>query len=317
MRRIDEGRHVADRGRIEDRDVGFHAGTQDAAVGDADAHRRPRREAANRVLERDQPFVAHVLAEDARERSPRARVGLRFRERPVLGARARIGADRNHRVRQRQPHVVFAHDRDDDRGLAAIGDDEVHRRVARILAHLLANLDEVLPFPLAERRIEHRRDHHAGAAAGSVPLVLPVLRVGIVHVALDAVAQGRILEPGDHLIEAAFPDPQRQAGIEAVRGAIVRIHVSGDVEAARPRLVEALQHVGHPPPVRLVGGLEVPHLRGDVRALGDGEHLVERRHDLTGLGSLVRDVDAAVLLGHFRELDDLVGRGEAAGHVLQ
>ena len=39
--------------------------------------------------------------------------------------------------------------------------------------------------------------------------------------------------------------------------------------------------------------------------------------DLRALGSLVRDVDAAVRGGHLRQRDEFVGRGEAAGHVLQ
>jgi hypothetical protein len=82
------------------------------------------------------------------------------------------------------PHVVFAHDRDDHVGLAGIGDDEIHHRIARVLPHLLADLDHVLALPLPQRGIEHGGDHHAGAAAGSVPLVLPVLGVGIVHVFL-------------------------------------------------------------------------------------------------------------------------------------
>ena len=58
------------------------------------------------------------------------------------------------------------------------------------------------------------------------------------------------------------------------------IHVGGDVEAARARGLEVLQHFRHASPVRLVGGLEVPHFRGNVRALGHREHFVERRDDL-------------------------------------
>ena len=38
---------------------------------------------------------------------------------------------------------------------------------------------------------------------------------------------------------------------------------------------------------------------------------------LRALRSLVREVDAAVARGDFGELDDLVGRGEPVGHVLQ
>src|SRR5262245_17353478 len=41
---------VVDCLRVEDRHVGLHAGPQDAAIGDADAHRWTRREAADRIL---------------------------------------------------------------------------------------------------------------------------------------------------------------------------------------------------------------------------------------------------------------------------
>ena len=86
-----------------------------------------------------------------------------------------------------------------------------------------------------------------------------------------------ILEAREHLVEAAFAHPQRQAGVEAVRRAIVGIHVGGDVEPAGAGRVECFKHFRHAAPVGLVGGLEVPHFGGNVRALGHGEHLVERR----------------------------------------
>ena len=119
--------------------------------------------------------------------------------------------------------------------------------------------------------------------------------LAIVHVALDAIALGGILQPLQHRFEAALADPQRQARVETVRGAIVRIHVGRDVEAARARGLEVLEHLAHASPVGLVGGLQVPHFRGNVGALGHREHLVERGDDLVRLRTLVRDVDAAML----------------------
>ena len=61
----------------------------------------------------------------------------------------------------------------------------------------------------------------------------------------------------------------------------------------------------------------MPHFRGNVGALGHREHLVERGDDLVRLGTLVRDVDAAMLPRDLRELDNLVGRRESPRHVLQ
>ena len=56
-----------------------------------------------------------------------------------------------------RPDIVFAHDRDDHVGPGPIGDDEIHHRVARVLSHRLADLRQVLAFPLAQRRFDHGR----------------------------------------------------------------------------------------------------------------------------------------------------------------
>ena len=45
--------------------------------------------------------------------------------------------------------------------------------------------------------------------------------------------------------------------------------------------------------------------------------LVERVEDPRALGSLMREVDAAVACGDLGQLDDLVGRRKAIGHVLE
>ena len=43
----------------------------------------------------------------------------------------------------------------------------------------------VMPFVRPQLGVEHRRQHHAVAAAGAVPLVLPGGGVRVVHLALD------------------------------------------------------------------------------------------------------------------------------------
>ncbi len=169
---------------------------------------------------------------------------------------------------------------------------------------------------LAQRRVEDRAQHHAGGAARAVPLVL--VRGGrIVHVALDALAGRRVLQPGQHLLGAALARPQRQARVEPVGGAAVGIDVGRDAQAAGAGGLDPAQHLAHLAPVGLVRGLEVPDLGRDARALGDGEHLVERGKHLVALRALVGDVDAAVARRHLGQRDQLVGRREPIGHVLQ
>src|SRR4029450_2135339 len=99
-------------------------------------------------------------------------------------------------------------------------------------AHRLADLAQRHALPLAQLRIEDGRDHHAVGPAGAVPLVLPTLLVGIVHLAFYTLARGRVLKACDHRVDAALAYPQRQARVEAIRCSSVGILVCSNVDAA-------------------------------------------------------------------------------------
>ena len=201
-----------------------------------------RRHLADRVLQRQQFLVAHVLPENPGEGAPRAGMRSRLRERTVLGPGARVGVDGDQRVGERSPDVLLRHDADDAGRLSLIGNHQVDQGVAGILAHRPADLGQRHALVLAEVAVEDRGHHHPVAAARSVPLVLPPRRVGVVHLGLDALAQRRVLQPGDHLLVGAFAHPERQARVEVVRRAGVGILVRGDVEApraGRPRCASA------------------------------------------------------------------------------
>ena len=71
-----------------------------------------------------------------------ARMRLRFGQRSVFGLRGRVGADRHERMDQRRADVLLVHDREDAIGLAAVGDDEIHQRIARVLAHAPSDLGQ-------------------------------------------------------------------------------------------------------------------------------------------------------------------------------
>ncbi len=242
---------------------------------------------------------------------------LRFRQPAVHRLGARIGPDADQRMLQRRSHIILVHDRGNDRRLALVGDHEVDDRVARVLPHRLADRGQRHAFVLPEPGVEDRRHHHAVAAVRAVPLVFPGGGVRIVHVLLDPFARRRVPEPLDELLEPAFPRPERNAGVEAVRRARVRVLIRGHVEASRPRRLDAPQHLGHFSEVRPVSGFEMPDLRRNRGALGDREHFVERLEDASAFRALMREIHAAVPRGDLRELDDLVSRCEAIGHVLQ
>ena len=218
---------------------------------------------------------------------------------------------------QRRADIVLGHDGDDDRALAAVGDDEIHHGVARVLSHRLADLGQAHPLVLSQLRVQHRREHDAVAAAGAVPLILPRGSRAVGHVGLDPIAQRRIAEPRQHLVEAALAHPQRQAGVEAVRRARVGILVRRHVQAARMRRLNPRQDLRHLAPVGFVRRLEMPDLRGEMCLLGNREHFVERFEDAAALRSLMGEVDAAVSRRDLRQRDDLVEIGKPIGHVLK
>src|SRR5712664_4686105 len=82
LMRLLKGRAVDHRRWIEDRDIGVHARTHEAAVDEADALRRERRHLPHRELERHELLVAHVAAQDAGKRAVRAGVRALLAERP-------------------------------------------------------------------------------------------------------------------------------------------------------------------------------------------------------------------------------------------
>ena len=111
----------------------------------------------------------------------------------------------------------------------------------------------------------------------------------------------------EHFVEAALADPQRQARVEAIRRASVGVLIRRDVEAARARRLEPLQDLPHLAEVRLVRRFQMPDFRGDVRLLGDREHLVERGENTRTFRSLMREIDAPLTGRDLGQLDDLGG----------
>ena len=68
---------IDDTRRVEDRDVGPQAGTQQAAIELADLGGVRRRHLAHGLLEPEHPGLAHVAAEHARKRAVVARMRMR------------------------------------------------------------------------------------------------------------------------------------------------------------------------------------------------------------------------------------------------
>ena len=144
-----ERREVADRRRIEDRDVGLHPFAQDAAIGEADPLRGKRRHLADRVLERDHLQLPHVAAEHARERAVAARMRARLAEDRHLP----VGPDHRRRMAEDALQILLV-DRVVDARAAALLDDP-QRRLGGVLDRRLqaAPLRDLAKTLAGERRI--------------------------------------------------------------------------------------------------------------------------------------------------------------------
>ena len=219
-------------------------------------------------------------------------------------------------MRERRPHVPLVHDRQDAVTVGPVGAHDADDDVARVLLLGSRDLGDGFPFVGLQLRVQHLRHHDPRGAARSQVLVLP-LRGFLRHVGLGALAGRRIGQAPEQRLAPSLAHPRRQAGVEAVGGAVPGVAVRGHVEARGARVLEPLQDLGHPAEVRPVGGLQVPDVGADLGLARDAEDLVERGVDAAGLRALVREVGAAVARGHLRQRDQLLGRGVDVGDVLQ
>src|SRR5205085_8136793 len=119
-------------------------------------------------------FVACVMAEDARERAPAARVRLRAGERPVGRTRAAVCADVNEGRTEGRAQIVFGHHEIDRAGLRLVSDDEIEERVERVFALRCGDLREAFALPLFKLAIDDRADQYARCAAATQVDVLPL-----------------------------------------------------------------------------------------------------------------------------------------------
>ncbi len=93
--------------------------------------------------------------------------------------------------------------------------------------------------------------------------------------------------------------------------------VGGQVDALGAGGLEALEHMGHASPIVAAGGFQVPDVDGNGGFAGDAYDFVERGINAVLLGTLVGEVNAAVLGGHFGKRDNFLGGEINVRHVLE
>ena len=223
LERIGERRAIGDRRRIEDHEVGRQPVLDQPAIGDVQLRRGQAAHLVDRLFERDDVFLAHVLAEHARERAEVARMRHAVAQRPAGRQRRAVRSDRDPRLLHRQLQIVFVDDEPDAADVAALRDQDLEDEVVRILARRLRRIVDAHAFVLlvgdALREIdasctlchvpaEISRFSHVGCGSS---ISLRILR-----------ARRRILQPLGQLRAAAFVRPRRNRLREAGAAGDVR-----------------------------------------------------------------------------------------------
>src|SRR5713101_8150366 len=172
-----------------------------AAAIETEVCRGKAREAADRFLERYEPFVAHVPPEQSRERAVGARVRVRFEEHAFWRGCRLIRSEAHPLDRDLPTHVLLRSDEVARAHAALVFDDEIHRGQLRRCAAHLRDIRQRLPGEWLQRLIlEGNEKDTLGASRGQVE-ILPV-RTRRAHLALDALARGGIPKPGEPCVKA-------------------------------------------------------------------------------------------------------------------
>src|SRR5262245_45993001 len=102
--RLREGRGLDDPSGVKDDEVGEGAGANHATITHAQLAGRRARQLLYRRLEGEKPALAHVVAQEAWNRSVIARVRLATRVRAVGCASLAVGADHDPGLAETQRH---------------------------------------------------------------------------------------------------------------------------------------------------------------------------------------------------------------------
>jgi len=95
------------------------------------------------------------------------------------------------------------------------------------------------------------------------------------HLLHDALADVRSLEPIDPGVDPALLHPWRHRCVEPGGSRSVCIHVGGDREPFTTRRFDSVDGLPHLRPVLLTGGLQVMHLRMNIRGARDRDQFIE------------------------------------------
>ena len=247
-----------------------------------------------------------VAAEDPRKRAVRARMRLPPAQLALRLDRRRVGSHTHPRKLHRRLDVVLRHHVVERADAAVVLDEDREERVPLLCATFGRDLRQAL----ADNRLilvgRHRGNLHAvECRAGQ-----QILDFGVgFDVVTHARALGRIVQPFEHLLAAAFLRPSRQRRLEAGSAGHIRVLAGRDVDAAGLGLLHEGANVRHVTPVRLRADFEVVDHHRQAGLLADLDRFADRFLHAEALAAHMRDVDAAVFGCHLCQRHELVGVG--------
>ena len=216
-----------------------------------------------------------------------------------------IGTERNPRLRDFLPHILFRHHKIDRIDARTVFQNQIHDRFDRILAAHLRDLGERFAGQRFEFfQLKAGQKDLLGRAGGEIKIFPFVARR--LHFGRDLGARRRIGQTFVERVVAAVFSPRRQAGIEPGAGGGVGVHVGGNFQALFLRRFDPGEELIELAPVLLAGGFDVINLRRNSRFARDAEQLIDGFEQTISLTPHVGDVFALIFRRHFAQLDQLL-----------
>ena len=226
-----------------------------------------------------------------------------------------VGSDRRPWLLHDQLHVRFGVMEEDRRDAAVLFDQHVEQHIGGMAAARRNQLAHAFALkPLVPLVPEGHEDHAAPAIARREVVVVPV-RQPVHHFLTHPLPRCRILEPLQHLLAPAVVRPRRHDRRQIVLPRRVRVHVRTDVVALVARLLDHRDDLVRSSPQLFMRDLHVDDIDRDLRALADLNRLVDGAEHAFAFVADMGRIDAAVLLGHRRQLDQVCRGRDARGRL--
>src|SRR5947199_254724 len=291
--------------RVEHCDVRPVPRPEEAPGDETDGRRRPARHFMDRLGQRQQSQLAHVLPQDPRERAIAARMRLALAGHPVRRDGIPIRADQDHRRAEQLSDVLLRHRGDEDPGRATVGDQEVTHGIDPIERPAAGDVAEgaALAFRPMGRDGDADRVPRWNPSPAPEPVGGDVLPRTGSHV--------RPAETGEHGVHAALLNPRRQEVAERVAGGRIRILITVDRHPALPRRLDLGEQARGAAPAVRSRKLQVDDLDVNPARFSDRDRLAHGLEHASGLVADMRRVRGSVPAQDVRQTHHLLGPGEA------